>query len=59
MDDDRKLLQPQQLSAGTVDQIYFSVRMAVSQMLYDEPMPLILDDSFVLYDDERLIHSDG
>ena len=28
--------------------------MAVSQMLYDEPMPLILDDSFVLYDDERL-----
>jgi len=54
VDDDRKLLQPQQLSAGTVDQIYFSVRMAVSQMLYDEPMPLILDDSFVLYDDERL-----
>ena len=54
VDDDRKLLQPQQLSAGTADQIYFSVRMAVSQMLYDEPMPLILDDSFVLYDDERL-----
>ena len=42
------------VSAGTADQIYFSVRMAVSQMLYDEPMPLILDDSFVLYDDERL-----
>ena len=54
VDDDRKLLQPQQLSAGTADQIFFSVRMAVSQMLYDEPMPLILDDSFVLYDDERL-----
>lgn len=54
VDDDRQLLQPQQLSAGTVDQIYFSVRMAVSQMLFSEPMPLVLDDSFVLYDDERL-----
>lgn len=54
VDDDRQLLQPQQLSAGTVDQIYFSVRMAVSQMLFNEPMPLILDDSFALYDDERL-----
>lgn len=54
VDDDRKLLQPQQLSAGTADQIYFSVRMAVSQMLFQEPLPLILDDSFVLYDDERL-----
>ncbi len=54
VDDDRQLLQPQQLSAGTVDQIYFSVRMAVSQMLFSEPMPLILDDSFALYDDDRL-----
>lgn len=54
VDDDRQLLQPQQLSAGTVDQIYFSVRMAVGQMLFKEPMPLILDDSFALYDDERL-----
>ena len=54
VDDDRKLLQPQQLSAGTVDQIYFSVRMAVGQMLFNEAMPLLLDDSFALYDDERL-----
>lgn len=54
VDDDRQLLLPQQLSAGTVDQIYFSVRMAVSQMIFSEPMPLILDDSFALYDDERL-----
>ncbi|MGN0204832.1 MAG: ATP-binding protein [Coprococcus sp.] len=54
VDDRRRLLQPQQLSAGTVDQIYFSIRMAVSQMFFDEPMPLILDDSFVLYDDMRL-----
>lgn len=54
IDDGRQLLQPQQLSAGTVDQIYFSVRMAVSQMLFNEPMPLLLDDSFVLYDDKRL-----
>ena len=54
VDDRRRLLQPQQLSAGTADQIYFSIRMAVSQMFFDEPMPLILDDSFALYDDARL-----
>ncbi len=52
----RDLKQPQQFSAGTQDQIYFAVRMAVSAMLFDEPVPLILDDSFALYDDERLGH---
>ena len=43
-----------QMSAGTQDQIYFSVRLAVSRIFFEENMPLILDDSFALYDDERL-----
>lgn len=54
VDDERQLLQPQQFSAGTMDQIYFSVRMAVSQLLFKESPPLMLDDSFALYDDTRL-----
>lgn len=43
------------LSAGTIDQVYFALRMAVCDLLLgDEPMPLILDDSFALYDDNRV-----
>lgn len=44
----------ERLSAGTIDQLYLSLRMAVSKLLMgDETMPIILDDSFVLYDEAR------
>ena len=42
------------LSEGTLEQIYFSIRMAASEMLLEEPMPVILDDAFAFYDDKRL-----
>lgn len=43
------------LSAGTIDQIYFSLRLAAADLLLEnEELPLILDDSFALYDDDRL-----
>lgn len=43
------------LSAGTIDQIYFSIRLAAADLLLEnEKLPLILDDSFALYDDARL-----
>lgn len=54
VDDGRKPARIGQMSAGTEDQIYFSIRLAVSRIFFDEPMPLILDDSFALYDDRRL-----
>lgn len=54
VDDGKELLLPQQLSGGTADQMWFAARMAVSQLFFEEKMPLILDDSFVSYDDERL-----
>ena len=54
VDDGRDLLLPAQLSGGTADQVWFATRMAVSQLFFEEKMPLILDDSFVSYDDERL-----
>ena len=35
--------------------MYFALRLAVSDLLLgEEPMPLILDDSFALYDDSRV-----
>lgn len=42
-------------SRGTVDQVYLALRLALVQVVSSgEPMPLILDDSFVRYDDTRL-----
>lgn len=43
------------LSAGTIDQIYFCLRLAVADLLLgEEELPLLLDDSFALYDDSRV-----
>ena len=43
------------LSAGTRDQAYFSLRLAVCELLFDESgsMPVFLDDVFERYDDTR------
>lgn len=38
-----------------MDQIYFALRMAAAQLfLSGEKMPLIFDDAFVMYDEQRL-----
>ncbi len=43
------------LSAGTMDQVYFALRLAVAELLLGkEELPLLLDDSFALYDENRL-----
>lgn len=44
----------ERLSRGTLEQIYFSVRMAAAEILQEEPMPVILDDTFAFYDEKRL-----
>ena len=44
----------ERLSRGTLEQIYFSVRMAAADILQEEPMPVILDDTFAFYDEKRL-----
>lgn len=44
----------EQVSRGTIEQIYFALRMAASEILYEEEYPVILDDTFVFYDDVRL-----
>lgn len=44
-----------QLSGGTIDQLYFACRMAMADLLIGRSnLPLILDDSFVQYDLYRL-----
>ena len=44
----------EQVSQGTVEQIYFAFRMAVAELLHEEEYPVILDDTFVFYDEVRL-----
>lgn len=45
-----------QTSNGTTEQIYLALRLAMAKLLLPEgdAMPLILDDSFALYDEDRL-----
>lgn len=48
-------VEAEALSAGTLDQLYFALRVAASEFLSDgRKLPLILDDCFVQYDARRL-----
>ena len=49
-----KLLNLSQVSYGTMEQIYLALRMAAGQMLGGEELPLVLDEPFAMYDDERM-----
>lgn len=51
-----KLVPISQVSSGTMDQIYLALRLAAARLIQSgkDELPLIFDDSFVLYDDERL-----
>ncbi len=53
------MIPVQDLSAGTADQAYLAIRLATVRFIAgeDDPLPLILDDSFNLYDEERLSSS--
>lgn len=42
-------------SKGTIDQVYFSLRLAISEIISRKSQPpFIFDDAFVQYDDKRL-----
>lgn len=53
---ENNMLQADYLSNGTLDQVYFALRMALVDLIYDKDIkvPIILDDAFIQYDDERL-----
>jgi uncharacterized protein YhaN len=43
------------LSAGTMDQVYFALRLAVADLLLgNQELPMLFDDSFALYDENRM-----
>ena len=49
-------IELEKLSKGTIDQLYLSLRLLLAKELSTESMPIILDEAFAYYDDERLIN---
>lgn len=45
------------LSAGTIDELYLSLRLSMLDAISNEKMPIILDEAFAYFDDERLKNS--
>lgn len=51
-----KLVPLESVSSGTMDQVYLALRLAAAKLLQGdgEALPLVFDDSFTQYDDDRL-----
>lgn len=48
-------LKLHQVSCGTVEQVYFALRMACGEIFSrEEELPVLLDETFAMYDDKRL-----
>ena len=46
---------PRQLSTGTLEQIYFALRMSLGEIMSkEETMPFLLDETFSGYDEKRI-----
>jgi uncharacterized protein YhaN len=57
-EDNKKNIDIESLSGGTLDQLYLSLRISLSNILSgNQNIPIILDDSFVQYDSGRLKNS--
>jgi len=47
-------ISSEKLSTGTIDQLYIALRFGAIKELSNENMPIILDEAFAYYDEERL-----
>ena len=47
-------IDAENLSIGTIDQLYLSLRIAAIKEITKENMPIILDEAFAYYDENRL-----
>lgn len=53
-DENEKYVSIENLSRGTIDQLYFAFRLSLIHILFTDNLPIILDDHFANYDDTRL-----
>ena len=55
-----KIVPIEDVSSGTMDQIYLALRLAAARLIQGDTgaaetrLPLIFDDSFAMYDEQRL-----
>lgn len=53
--EENRFIQSEYLSKGTIEQIYFALRLAAAKLLFqEEDMPIIIDDIFGNFDSVRL-----
>ena len=52
--EDGRCLPVERLSQGTIDQMYLGLRLASIDTISKEKMPIILDETFAFFDDDRL-----
>lgn len=52
--DNGEYINCSRLSLGTIDQMYLSLRIAILNEISKETMPILLDETFAYYDEERL-----
>ena len=52
--DNGEYISSEKLSIGTIEQLYISSRLGATKELSEETMPIILDEAFAYYDDDRL-----
>ena len=52
--EDGRFLPVERLSQGTIDQMYLGLRLASIDTISKEKMPIILDETFAFFDDDRL-----
>ena len=52
--EDGEYIPASRLSVGTIDQLYLSLRLSMLDDISKENMPIILDEAFAYYDEERL-----
>lgn len=42
------------LSTGTIEQVYLALRLSIAGLLIEEDMPIVMDDTFITYDYQRV-----
>lgn len=47
-------IEADKLSIGTIDELYFSLRLSMIEELSEEKLPIILDETFAYFDNERM-----
>ncbi|MCI8310348.1 MAG: AAA family ATPase [Clostridia bacterium] len=52
--EDGRYVPVERLSQGTIDQMYLALRLSSIDIISKENLPVVLDETFVYFDDERL-----